>query len=108
MKHSKANAITPLVFVNNKDLHKLTPISEDTELSKVCGGGIEIGKFEPDQLLIPFVGLTGCFPDEWYPAALITSIPLVATLMAVPALITRKVTKSKYEKKLKETQSVEL
>ena len=105
MKHSKASTITPPVFVNDKSLHKLTPISEDTELSKVCGGyGIE--KFAPEQLLLPFIGLTGLDEDAWCPAALITSIPLVTALIAVPALITRKVTKSKYEKKLKETQSV--
>ena len=107
MKHSKANTITPPVFVNSKSLHTLTPISEDTELSKVCGGCIEIRGFDVADLLVPFAGLTGLAVDVWYPGALITSIPLVAALIAVPALITRKVTKSKYEKKLKETRSVE-
>ena len=83
-------------------MHKLTPISEDTELYKVCGGCIKIGKFNAGDLFGPFVGLTGLNGDTWYPGALITSIPLVTALMAVPALITRKVTKSKSDKKLKE------
>ena len=108
MKHSKANTITPPVFVNNKGLHKLTPISEDTELSKVCGGGIKIGEFETAQLLIPFMGLTGLDVANWYPGVLITSIPLVTALIALPAYISHKVTKKKYEKKLKETRNVEL
>ena len=101
MKHSKANTIPPPVFVNNKGLHGLTPISEDTELSKVCGG-IYTSEFEPWQLILPFMGLTGLDRLQWSPGALITSIPFVAALMVVPALITRKVTKSKYDKKLKE------
>ena len=109
MKHSKANTITPPVFVNNKGLHKLTPISEDTELSKVCGGGIKIGEFETAQLLIPFMGLTGLTGTRfWHPGVLITSIPLVTALITVPAYISHKVTKKKYEKKLKENRDVEL
>ena len=108
MKHSKANTNTLPIFVKNTGLHKLTPISEDTELSKVCGGGIKIGKFAPVDLLFPFMGLTGLDENTWYPAALLTSIPLVTALIALPAYISHKVTKKKYEKKLKETQSVEL
>ena len=100
MKHSKVNTIPPPVFVNNKVLHGLTPLLDDTELTKVCGG-ITIKEFEPVDLLFPFTGLTG-LDQMLYPGALITSIPLVAALMAVPALITRKITKSKYDKKLKE------
>ena len=38
MKHSKANTIPAPVFVTNKGLHKLTPLLDDIELSKVCGG----------------------------------------------------------------------
>ena len=108
MKHSKANTITPPVFVNDKSLHKLTPMSEDTELSKVCSGRIEIGEFEPGQLLLPFMGLTGLLDFAWHPGALITSIPLVTALIAIPAYISHNVTKKKYKKKLKETQRVEL
>ena len=107
MKYSKANTISPPVFVNNKSLHTLTPISEDTELSNICGG-YEIKKVEPIQLLLPFVGLAGLDVDEWYPGALITSIPMVAALIALSAYISHKVTKKKYEKKLKETSQVEL
>ena len=99
MKHSKANTIIPPVFVNNKGLHKLTPISEDTELSKVCGG-ITIEKFDKAHLLIPFVALTGLCPDELTPGVLLTSIPLVTALIALPAYISHKVTKKKYDKKL--------
>ena len=101
MKHSKANTITLPVFVNNKGLHKLTPISDDTALSKICGG-ITTAKFETEHLLLPFVGLTGLDEENWYPGVLITSIPLVTALMAVPAYISHKVTKKKYDKKLKE------
>lgn len=108
MKHSKANTITHPVFVNNKGLHGLTPISEDTELSTICGG-IEIGEFATVQLLIPFMGLTGLNEKRvWHPGVLITSIPLVTALIALPAYISHKVTKKKYEKKLKETSQVEL
>ena len=106
MKHSKANTITHPVFVKNTGLHKLTPISEDTELSKVCGGGIKIGEFETAQLLFPFMGLTGLVGDTWYPAALVTSIPLVTALITVPAYISHKVTKKKYEKKLKQKDAL--
>ena len=105
MKHSKANTITPPVFVNSKGLHGLTPISEDTALSTICGG-ITIGKFETEDLLIPFIGLTGLDQNTWCPVALITSIPLVTALIALPAYISHKVTKKKYEKKLKETRNV--
>ena len=108
MKHSKANTNTLPIFVKNTGLHKLTPISEDTELSKVCGGGIKIGKFAPVDLLFPFIGLTGLLDAVWHPATLITSIPLVATLIAIPAYISHKVTKKKYETKSKETRDVEL
>lgn len=110
MKHSKANTIPYPVFVNNKGLHGLTPLLDDTELSKVCGG-LKIEGFAPVQLLIPFVGLSGIFPDNswyWYPGALLTSIPLVTALIALPAYISHKVTKKKYEKKLKENRDVEL
>ena len=113
MKHSKANTIPPPVFVNNKGLYGLTPISEDTALSTICGG-IEIEKFDLSVLdVIPSL-LTGLYKKPGtagftcQPALPVIFIPMVATIMAVPALITRKVTKSKYEKKLKETQSVEL
>ena len=98
MKYSKANTISPPVFVNNKSLHTLTPISEDTELSNICGG-YEIKKVEPIQLLLPFVGLAGLVANKWYPGALITSVPLVTALIALPAYISHKVTKKKYEKK---------
>ena len=106
MKHSKANTITPPVFVNSKGLHGLTPISEDTALSTICGG-ITIEKFETAHLLIPFKGLVGLDGvNQWSPAALITSIPLVTALISLPAYISHKVTKKKYEKKLKETRNV--
>ena len=107
MKHSKSNTITHPIFVKNTGLHKLTPISEDTELSKVCGG-FETEKFEPGQLLFPFMGLTGLLDFAWHPGALITSIPLVTALIAIPAYISHNVTKKKYKKKLKETRNVEL
>ena len=99
MKHSKANTITLPVFVNNKSLHTLTPISEDTEISNICGGGITIKEFETEHLLIPFMGLAGLVANKWYPGALITSVPLVTALIALPAYISHKVTKKKYEKK---------
>ena len=105
MKHSKANTITHPIFVKNTGLHKLTPISEDTELSKVCGG-ITIKKCDPVDSLFPFVGLTGLDGVNWYPAALITSIPLVTALTALPAYISHKVTKKKYDKKLKQKDAL--
>ncbi len=105
MKHSKANTNTLPIFVKNTGLHKLAPISEDTELSKICGG-IKIVEFEWKHLLLPFRGLTGLFPFGWVPAALITSIPLVAILTVFPASIIRNVTKSKYDKKLKQKDAL--
>ena len=106
MKHSKANTNTLPVFVKNTGLHKLTPISEATDLSNICGG-LDILGFEIEHLLIPFVGLTGYVPGEgWCPAALITSIPLVTALIALPAYNSHKVTKKKYGKKLKQKDAL--
>ena len=107
MKHSKAKTNTLPVFVKNTGLHKLTPISEDTELSKICGGCINIVEFKIKHLFFPFVGLTGYLPgDGWCPAALITSIPLVTALIALPAYNSHKVTKKKYNKKLKQQDAL--
>ena len=83
MKYRKANTITPPVFVNNKDLHKLTPILEDTALSNICGG-YPIAEFQLIHTLLPFCGLTGLCCDAWVPGALITSVPLVTALIVLP------------------------
>jgi len=113
MKTVKLTPLPPPRFVNNKGLHGLTPISEDTELSTICGG-IRIDKFDLSALAVIPSLLTGLYKKPgtngitWQPALPVISITLVTALMAVPALITRKVTKSKYEKKLKETRDVEL
>ena len=108
MKHSKANTITPPVFVKNTDLHKARiKTLDESRLAFVCGGdrylptnGVEIGTThwynQITDALWMILGLETYDEDPWQfnPVMLLTNILLTAGLITTTALITKKITKS--------------
>ena len=108
MKYSKANTITPPVFVKNTDLHKARiQALDDTHLAFVYGGniylpidGVRLGPRNMlAQILDAFWGLIGldnCGEFEWdfYPVTLLTNVLLTTGLVTTTVLLTKKITTS--------------
>lgn len=108
MKHSKANTITPPIFVKNTDSHEARIQKLDaTHLAFVCGGtlylptdGVELTDDAwNEQISEALWGLFGLHPWsslswDFRPVSLLTNILVTAGLVATTALITKKITKS--------------